>query len=60
MGILEFEIPRGSLRNCAVSCSYDCNVTVTDFRMPLSGAMQLMKHTDLLLGMHGAGKHTLG
>ena len=37
-------------------------MTITDFRMPLSEAIQLMKHTDLLIGMHGAGidlSHTL-
>lgn len=38
-----------------LTSKWDVNVTVTNFRMGLAGAIALMQETDVLLGMHGAG-----
>ena len=36
--------------------AWDVNVSVTTFAMPLRDAITLMQETDVLIGMHGAGK----
>ena len=40
----------------AVTCRWDVEVVNTTFGMPLREAISLMQETDLLIGMHGAGR----
>ena len=39
--------------------NWDVNVTVTKFNMGLAGSLTLMQETDVLIGMHGAGMHSM-
>ena len=39
-----------------IEATYDVNITVVNFGGPVEDAMNLMQQTDLLIGMHGAGK----
>ena len=43
-----------------IEASYDVNVTVVNFGGPLRDAMVIVRQTDLLVGMHGAGDHLSG
>ncbi|KAK9817099.1 hypothetical protein WJX72_009545 [[Myrmecia] bisecta] len=38
-----------------INARYDVNVTITEFRLTPYEAMELMQHTDVFIGMHGAG-----